>query len=146
MISMIKHYSINRPIALFMLALLFLGTASLSLAKTLNIHAEIPIFLEKSLGGDIYLHFTLALFITLVFIRVISATLSPIQSIFLAIVIVSTCCVIDESLQMLSSSRSFSLLDLGASLLGITMASIIYYVTSRLQSSNLCSKLRQPRA
>lgn len=130
----LKHYIIQRPVTFAMFTILSLCTVALSLLKTFHYHVEIPLLLENFIGGDIYLHFTFALLLTLILIRVISASLEIKNSIYLAISIVSVCCMIDESLQIFSDTRTFSLFDLGSSLLGILIAAIMIYLTDKYQS------------
>lgn len=136
----LKYYLIQRPVAFAIFTILSLCTVALSLLKTFHFHVEIPLLLENLVGGDIYLHFTFALLLTLILIRVVSASLEIKNSIYLAISIVAGCCVIDESLQIFSDTRTFSFLDLGSSLLGIFIAAVMSYLTDKYQSIKIKRK------
>lgn len=118
----------RRPIALLVLTLISLGTALLSLSKTLNSHGNSTYLLEYYLGGDLYLHFICALLIALMFIRVLTALHGVKFSTIFAFITISSFCLIDESLQTFSSTRTFSWLDITASLSGIIFAVVIAYM------------------
>ncbi|ENO8416259.1 exopolysaccharide biosynthesis protein VpsQ [Vibrio mimicus] len=115
----------QRPVSLALFSLLALSTALASWLKSSGFHADYVYQLETVVGGDTHLHGLLALFLTLALYRVLSATSSNYKVVLITGALVAFCCLIDEGIQAFSPLRTFSVLDILASLMGVTIASLI---------------------
>ncbi|ENM5763818.1 exopolysaccharide biosynthesis protein VpsQ [Vibrio mimicus] len=115
----------KRPVSVALFSLLALSTASASWLKSSGFHADYVYQLETVVGGDTHLHGLLALFLTLALYRVLSVTSSNYKVVLITGALVAFCCLIDEGMQAFSPLRTFSVLDILASLMGVTIASLI---------------------
>ncbi|HGF7477942.1 TPA: exopolysaccharide biosynthesis protein VpsQ [Vibrio mimicus] len=115
----------QRPVSVALFSLLALSTALASWLKSSGFHADYVYQLETVVGGDTHLHGLLALFLTLALYRVLSATSSNYKVVLITGALVAFCCLIDEGMQAFSPLRTFSVLDILASLMGVTTASLI---------------------
>ncbi|AOW83115.1 VanZ family protein [Vibrio mimicus] len=115
----------QRPVSVALFSLLALSTALASWLKSSGFHADYVYQLETVVGGDTHLHGLLALFLTLALYRVLSATSSNYKVVLITGALVAFCCLIDEGIQAFSPLRTFSVLDILASLMGVTIASLI---------------------
>lgn len=115
----------QRPVSVALFSLLALSTALASWFKSSGFHADYVYQLETVVGGDTHLHGLLALFLTLALYRVLSATSSNYKVVLITGALVAFCCLIDEGMQAFSPLRTFSVLDILASLMGVTIASLI---------------------
>lgn len=115
----------QRPVSVVLFSLLALSTALASWLKSSGFHADYVYQLETVVGGDTHLHGLLALFLTLALYRVLSATSSNYKVVLITGALVAFCCLIDEGMQAFSPLRTFSVLDILASLMGVTTASLI---------------------
>ncbi|ENM5777315.1 exopolysaccharide biosynthesis protein VpsQ [Vibrio mimicus] len=115
----------QRPVSVALFSLLALSTALASWLKSSGFHADYVYQLETVVGGDTHLHGLLALFLTLALYRVLSATSSNYNVVLITGALVAFCCLIDEGMQAFSPLRTFSVLDILASLMGVTIASLI---------------------
>ncbi|ENM5749251.1 exopolysaccharide biosynthesis protein VpsQ [Vibrio mimicus] len=115
----------QRPVSVVLFSLLALSTALASWLKSSGFHADYVYQLETVVGGDTHLHGLLALFLTLALYRVLSATSSNYKVVLITGALVAFCCLIDEGMQAFSPLRTFSVLDILASLMGVTIASLI---------------------
>ncbi|TXY23339.1 VanZ family protein [Vibrio mimicus] len=115
----------QRPVSVALFSLLALSTALASWLKSSGFHADYVYQLETVVGGDTHLHGLLALFLTLALYRVLSATSSNYKVVLITGALVAFFCLIDEGMQAFSPLRTFSVLDILASLMGVTIASLI---------------------
>lgn len=115
----------QRPVSVALFSLLALSTALASWLKSSGFHTDYVYQLETVVGGDTHLHGLLALFLTLALYRVLSATSSNYKVVLITGALVAFCCLIDEGIQAFSPLRTFSVLDILASLMGVTIASLI---------------------
>ncbi|ENM5735554.1 exopolysaccharide biosynthesis protein VpsQ [Vibrio mimicus] len=115
----------KRPVSVALFSLLALSTALASWLKSSGFHADYVYQLETVVGGDTHLHGLLALFLTLALYRVLSVTSSNYKVVLITGALVAFCCLIDEGMQAFSPLRTFSVLDILASLMGVTIASLI---------------------
>ncbi|ERM61956.1 exopolysaccharide biosynthesis protein VpsQ [Vibrio mimicus] len=115
----------QRPVSVALFSLLALSTALASWLKSSGFHADYVYQLETVVGGDTHLHGLLALFLTLALYRVLSVTSSNYKVVLITGALVAFCCLIDEGMQAFSPLRTFSVLDILASLMGVTIASLI---------------------
>ncbi|ENM5758627.1 TPA: exopolysaccharide biosynthesis protein VpsQ [Vibrio mimicus] len=115
----------QRPVSVALFSLLALSTALASWLKSSGFHADYVYQLETVVGGDTHLHGLLALFLTLALYRVLSATSGNYKVVLITGALVAFCCLIDEGMQAFSPLRTFSVLDILASLMGVTIASLI---------------------
>ncbi|ENM5913787.1 exopolysaccharide biosynthesis protein VpsQ [Vibrio mimicus] len=115
----------QRPVSVALFSLLALSTALASWLKSSGFHADYVYQLETVVGGDTHLHGLLALFLTLALYRVLSATSDNYKVVLITGALVAFCCLIDEGMQAFSPLRTFSVLDILASLMGVTIASLI---------------------
>ncbi|ENM5766375.1 exopolysaccharide biosynthesis protein VpsQ [Vibrio mimicus] len=115
----------QRPVSVALFSLLALSTALASWLKSSGFNADYVYQLETVVGGDTHLHGLLALFLTLALYRVLSATSSNYKVVLITGALVAFCCLIDEGMQAFSPLRTFSVLDILASLMGVTIASLI---------------------
>ncbi|MGL6026600.1 MAG: VanZ family protein [Vibrio sp.] len=114
----------QRPVSMLLLWGLALMTALASGLKSSGWHADYVTQLELMVGSDLHLHGLLALSLTLVVYRVLSASYAGYQGVLLAGGIVAIGCMVDEALQAFAPLRTFSVLDILASLTGVMSASL----------------------
>ncbi|WP_277206169.1 VanZ family protein [Vibrio misgurnus] len=114
----------QRPVSMLLLWGLALMTVLASGLKSFGWHADYVKQLEFMVGSDLHLHALLALSLTLVVYRVLSATYASYQGVLFAGGIVAIGCMVDEALQAFAPLRTFSLLDILASLMGVMSASL----------------------
>lgn len=115
----------QRPVSVALFSLLALSTALASWLKSSGFHADYVYQIEAAVGGDTHLHGLLALFLTLSLYRVLSVTSRNYKVVLITGALVAFCCLIDEGMQAFSPLRTFSVLDILASLMGVTIASLI---------------------
>ncbi|EGR0310522.1 TPA: exopolysaccharide biosynthesis protein VpsQ [Vibrio cholerae] len=130
----------QRPVSLVLFGLLALSTALASWLKSSGWHADYIYQLERAVGGDTHLHGLLAMLLTLALYRVLSATSHSYKLVVFTGLLVAICCLIDESIQAFTPLRTFSIQDILASFIGVTVASVINTMLAGL----LQRKQREP--
>ncbi|MGL4828266.1 MAG: exopolysaccharide biosynthesis protein VpsQ [Vibrio sp.] len=115
----------RRPVSVLLLGVLGLFTVLASWFKSLGFHADYVYRMEIAVGGDTHLHSLLALLLTLALYRVLSATSHSYKIVVFTGVLIAIGCLVDEGVQAFSPLRTFSIMDILASLIGVTLASLM---------------------